>query len=90
MFVERDWLPKNKYAMQLINRFGKVTIRLHTPLKTSFTVEISEVENVGDLMYQVYLNEYLSPFYDKYSFWVFKVNSRTHEESTFDCQDLIG
>jgi len=56
VFVERDWTPKDKYAMQLINRYGKITIKLNTPLRTSFTLELSEVENVGDMMYQVYLN----------------------------------
>jgi len=79
VFIERDWRPKDKHTMQLISRFGKVTVRVHTTLKTSFTLEVSEVENVGDMMHQVYLNEYLSPFYDKYCFWLFKSNNRTHD-----------
>lgn len=76
--------------MQLIQKFGKVMVRIHTPLKTSFHMELPEVETIGNLMNDIYLSEYLSPYYDKYSFWVYKVNSKTGHESTFDCQDVIG
>lgn len=88
VFIERDWLPREKLAMQLINRYGKLSVKIHLTNKQSFILEISEVENVGDLMFQAYLHESLSAVYDKYSYWLYRVGK--DREVALSAEDLVG